>query len=94
MKELETIAFREINRYRNDDNCIIIDLRDRQLYRKSHVEGARNIPYEQLAGAVPMLPREKLLILYCERGGTAMLAGRELAKKGFRVKGAVGGFEH
>ncbi len=94
MKELETIAFREIEKYKNDRNCIIIDLRSREQFREGHVDGAWNIPYEYLEEARPMLPRQKLLLLYCERGGTAMLAGKELMEKGYRVKAAVGGFEH
>ncbi len=94
MEELETIAFRELGKYRNNDTCIIIDLRDKELYQEGHVEGAWNIPYERLMeDAWQMLPRKKLLLLYCERGGAAMMAGRELAKKGFYVKAAVGGFE-
>ena len=59
------------------------------------MEGAWNIPYEYLMEeAWEMLPKNRLLLLYCERGGAAMMAGRELMKKGFRVKAAVGGFEH
>ncbi|QNM06608.1 rhodanese-like domain-containing protein [Qiania dongpingensis] len=94
MKELETIAFREIEKYKNDRNCIIIDLRSGEQFREGHVDGAWNIPYEYLEEARSMLPRQKLLLLYCERGGTAMLAGKELMEKGYRVKAAVGGFEH
>ncbi len=95
MEDLETIAFRELGKYKNDGTCIIIDLRSRELYQKGHVEGAWNIPYEYLMEeAWEMLPKNRLLLLYCERGGAAMMAGRELMKKGFRVKAAVGGFEH
>lgn len=95
MAELKTIAFRELVKYKNDKTCIIIDLRSRKLYEEAHVEGAWNIPYEYLMEeAWQMLPRGKVLLLYCERGGAAMMAGRELAEKGFQVKAAVGGFEH
>lgn len=95
MAELETIAFRELNKYKNDRRCVIIDLRSRQMYEEGHLDGAWNIPYEHLMEeAWKMLPRGKLLLLYCERGGAAMMAGRELAQKGFHVKAAVGGFEH
>ena len=95
MTELATIAFRELNKYKNDKSCIIIDLRSRELYQEGHVDGAWNIPYEyMMEDAWKMLPKEKLLLLYCERGGAAMMAGRDLAGKGFHVKAAVGGFEH
>lgn len=94
MKELETIAFRDLEKYKENSDCIIIDLRSKELFRRSHVDGAWNIPYEHLEEALKMLPKTKLLLLYCERGGTAMLAGKELMEKGYRVKAAVGGFEH
>ena len=94
MKELETIAFRELERYHCGSDCIKIDLRSREQFMEGHEDGAWNIPYEHLGKACSMLPKNKLLLLYCERGGTAMLAGRELMEKGYRVKAAVGGFEH
>ena len=95
MEDLETIAFRELAKYKNDNRCIIIDLRSKELYREGHVDGAWNIPYERLVeDAWKMLPKNRLLLLYCERGGAAMMAGRELQRKGFHEKAAVGGFEH
>ena len=93
MKGLETISFRELERYKKRKDCVIIDLRSRGLYEEGHVGGAWNIPYSHLDQALSMLPAKKLLLLYCEHGGTAMAAGRRLAEKGYRVKAAVGGFE-
>lgn len=94
MKELETIGFRELEHYKNNNAYVIIDLRSKELFQRRHIDGAWNIPYEFLEDARPMLPKEKTLLLYCERGGTAMLAGKELMEKGYHVKAAVGGFEH
>ena len=37
------------------------------------------------------VPRQKLLIVYCERGSTSLFAARALMKMGFRVKSVVGG---
>ena len=44
MKGLETISFRELERYKKRKDCVIIDLRSRGLYEEGHVEGAWNIP--------------------------------------------------
>jgi len=94
MKELETISFRELKHYVGVEKCIIIYLRSRKMYETGHVKGAWNIPYEYLDRMIDRLPKENLLLLYCEHGGTALLAGRKLAEYGYRVKASVGGFEH
>ena len=89
MKTVDTISVRELDHFYGDDNAFIIDLRDPEEYAANHFLGAVNVPYRELGSYRP--PRNKTLILYCERGGTSMFAARELMKKGYRTKSVVGG---
>ena len=41
---------------------------------------------------VDSVPEEKFLVLYCDRGGASMEAGRYLAEQGYQVCSVVGGF--
>ena len=37
-------------------------------------------------------PKDKILILYCDRGGASMQAARSLARAGCRTRSVIGGF--
>lgn len=57
------------------------------------MEGARNIPYENLEMYQKYLPKDKLYILYCDRGSSSLMAARELSKEGYRTVTVVGGIQ-
>lgn len=74
-----------------ENNAFIIDLREPQDYRRMHLRGAVNIPYDNLEEYKKRLPRNRVLVLYCERGTTSILAGRKLTQYGYRVVTVNGG---
>ena len=90
--EFETISPREIDSYLFHDGYVVIDLREPREFRKLHLKGAVCIPYEQLKERVCLL-KNQTLILYCERGGTSLMAARELSEMGYRVKSMIGGIQ-
>lgn len=90
MRTVDTISAKELDHYYKDARALIIDLREPEEYAKNHFISAVNIPYQELGNH--NLPRDKILILYCERGSTSLFAARELMKKGYRTKSVVGGF--
>lgn len=89
---LSLISGHELERKRGCADCMVIDLREPRLYHISHLPGAVNLPFEDYDRWSRMLPRTKLLVLYCERGGSALQAGRRLAKEGYRVEVVSGGY--
>ena len=40
------------------------------------------------------MPRDMVLVLYCESGGTSLLAAKELYDRGHIVRALVGGFSN
>ena len=46
--EFQTISIREFNEYRKRPDAWVIDLRSKEEFEEVHVEGARNVPYEEL----------------------------------------------
>ncbi|MCI8298905.1 MAG: rhodanese-like domain-containing protein [Lachnospiraceae bacterium] len=91
--EFQTISVREFNEYRKDPDAWVIDLRSKEEFEEVHVEGARNIPYENLEMYQKYLPKDKLYILYCDRGSSSLMAARELSKEGYRTVTVVGGIQ-
>ena len=90
MQSIDTVSAQELDSYIGRPDVIIIDLREREVYEKSHLKTAVNIPYEDIQEC-RKFSRKKLLVLYCERGSSSLFAARELMKMGFRVKSVVGG---
>jgi len=86
----DMIAPKELDRYVENRSAFIIDLRTPDEYVSKHIRGAVNIPYEKLENC-HLMPRNLVLILYCERGSVSLVAAKELAAKGYRVKSVTGG---
>ena len=70
---------------------IIVDVRDADAFAKSHIPMAINLPLEEIEQGNITLPKGKIVLLYCENGGSSALAARILSDKGYQVMNAVGG---
>ncbi|MCI8597047.1 MAG: rhodanese-like domain-containing protein [Lachnospiraceae bacterium] len=90
--EFATISPREIDAYLFRSGYVIVDLREPRDFRKLHLKGAICIPYDQLEERARIL-KNQTLVLYCERGGTSLMAARELSEKGYRVMSMIGGIQ-
>lgn len=93
MFPVETISAKMLDYYAGRSDAVLIDLRSREEYEKSHVEGAENLPYEEFEELKTYnFPRGKTLVLYCDRGGASLKAARRLALKGYETRSVIGGF--
>lgn len=90
MQQVELISPRDLDRYVDDPDSMLIDIRSPREYRAAHVKGAVNVPYGELEEAY--FPEDKRLVLYCSRGGSSMEAARRLQGRGYQVCSVVGGF--
>lgn len=90
MKNLDTLSPDELDQYVGLPDFIIIDVREPEEFRRSHIRGALNIPYEKIMEQ-KHLTKEKTIILYCGRGSASLAAGRKLAQQGYEVLSVVGG---
>lgn len=90
-----TIPIWEVDHYINyNNNIMIIDLRSETSYRQSHIRGAVNLPYEDMDQWVSSLPKDKLLIFYCSRGGQSMSVCRNLEQAGYNVVNIANGIAY
>ena len=84
----QLISAREAESLMNHWEYVVIDLRN---YRKGHMQGALNLPYEFLDHYIEKLPKNRRYILYCSHGGASMLAGRRMSEQGVDVLSISGG---
>lgn len=78
----------------NTEPAVIVDVGKRSRFEKRHIKGAVNIPYDELINEKYNLPRDKAIVLYCDRGGTSMMAAKYLLERGYKVKNVVGGLKN
>ena len=74
-----------VNRLDAENTPVIIDVRSSKEFASGHVPGAVNIPYTEIKGRLEKLNIEQNeeIVLYCERGGRASMAGAILREEGF-----------
>lgn len=89
----ETISARELDRFVNNNKYLIVDLREKEDYDKGHIIGAVHMDYEDIENNKAKLPRDKIMVMYCDRGGLSLMAAKKLSEKGYRIISVVGGMK-
>lgn len=69
--------------YEDLKDAYIIDVRPKISFEMSNIEGSINIPAEELRTRSDEIPKDKKVILYCNKGFTSYVAARILQQKGF-----------
>ncbi len=90
---VRAIGIREVEGYLSDPHTKLVDLRSREEYELSHLEGAINIPYEEEFQPEKSFDRNYRYILYCDRGGVSLKAARRLGGMGYEVCMVIGGLK-
>ncbi|MDD3593562.1 MAG: FAD-dependent oxidoreductase [Candidatus Gastranaerophilales bacterium] len=76
------------------DGAYLIDIRPSAIFNISTVEGAVNIPIDELRSRYNEVPKDKKVILFCNTGYTSYVAERILNQKGFdNIYSLAGGVE-
>ena len=102
-KETETLCVEEVINFLNDDNYLIIDVRDyREIKREGKIPGAFSCPRGMLEFWIDpnsqyfkegKLDLEKEMVLFCAAGARSALAAKSLKDMGFeKVSHIDGGF--
>lgn len=73
-------------------DALILDVRNEVEYRQDHVQGAINIPLDDLRSRMDELPRDREIWTYCYVGQRSYFAARALSQYGFDVRNISGGF--
>jgi rhodanese-related sulfurtransferase len=75
-----------------DYELILLDVRTIDEYTSEHIEGALNIPLQELQEKVGMLDKNKIILVYCRSGVRSLQASQILVDNGFtRINNIEGG---
>ena len=73
---------------------MVIDARDAGQFSKAHIPGAVNIEWRKVLEQRSKIPKDKMVLIYCNTGSLSAQAGLALRLVGYdNVKILQGGFE-
>lgn len=75
---------------RKDPNAVVLDVRTSEEFASGHIEGAVNIPLDQIERAVPLY-RDKHLYVHCASGARSKQAVAQLKAAGLTNVENIGG---
>ncbi|ELR65528.1 CoA-disulfide reductase [Photobacterium marinum] len=85
------IHFDEIENLSEDQ--VLLDVRNPgELENMGYIEGALNIPVDQLRNRMNELPKDKEIVIYCAVGLRGNVAYRQLVNNGYMARNLIGGF--
>lgn len=75
---------------REDANAVVLDVRTREEYAGGHIEGAVNVPLDEIATATERFANNRLYV-YCASGARSRQAVAELKAAGLTEVENIGG---
>lgn len=72
---------------------ILVDVRSEIEFNNGHIEGAVNIPLDNLRERISELDKNKTIVEYCQVGLRGYVADSILSQKGFKVNNVTGGYK-
>lgn len=74
-------------------DALLLDVRTTSEFENGHIDGALNIPLQQIANRWNEVPRDKPVVVHCQGGGRAAIASSLLKSKGYDVTNVQGGYD-
>jgi NADPH-dependent 2,4-dienoyl-CoA reductase/sulfur reductase-like enzyme/rhodanese-related sulfurtransferase len=88
---VETIQWGEVAE-RAADGSFLLDVRTVKEYQAGTVEGAYNVPVDEIRDRLDEIPKDKEIMLYCRAGLRSYIGCRILSQNGYKIKNISGGW--
>jgi len=76
----------------NHEDAVVVDVRPSGIFQQGHIAHSRNIPVAEIADKAAKLPKDKPILVACDKGQIAMGGAAKLRKAGLeRVMVIEGG---
>lgn len=85
-------VFLEDLRSLNPQKDFLVDVRTPKEYGRGTIEGAKNIPLDEIRERIKEFPNDKRIVILCQVGQRGYIASRILSQKGYNVCNLSGGW--
>lgn len=85
------VAWKDIEKMDSKD-YVLMDVRSDLEFENGYLEGAVNIPVDDLRSRMGELDKNKTIVVYCQVGIRGYIAARILIQNGFKVLNVTGGY--
>ena len=86
--DVDVVHWEELDK----DRVVLLDVRDPVELKKGYVEGAVNIPLNDLRQRMEEVPKDQEIWSYCLVGQRSYYAARALSQYGYNIKSISGGY--
>ncbi|PXV58440.1 NADPH-dependent 2,4-dienoyl-CoA reductase/sulfur reductase-like enzyme [Dysgonomonas alginatilytica] len=92
-KKVNIIHWREVNKL-DKDETLLIDVRTSGEFQFAHIDGAVNIPVDDIRSRLSEISKDKKIVVYCAVGLRGYLASRILLQNGYtNIYNLSGGYK-
>ena len=91
-EDLDTIDWNQVDILDRSKN-VLLDVRNPEELAIGMIEGAMNIPLDELRSRLSEIPHSKRVVVYCQVGQRGYFATRILKQNGFDVVNLSGGYK-
>lgn len=81
----DRIASADARRLVSEEGATLLDVRTPAEYASGHVEGAVNVPVDEVAARLSEIPRDVPVVVYCRSGARSARASSTLREAGYDV---------
>ncbi|TFJ92822.1 rhodanese-like domain-containing protein [Lentibacillus salicampi] len=93
MDPIHKVTPDEVKEIKEDNDTIIVDVRENEEVAQGMIEGARHIPLDKLPHSVNELEKDKHYVFVCRSGNRSMMAASFMDEHGFKVSNMEGGMK-
>ena len=91
--DVNAVYWYDVDQVCTEGTCFILDVRTPEECALGMVQGAVNIPVNELRGRLDELPKGRRILVYCHVGLRAYIACRMLEQHGFEAYNLSGGYK-
>ncbi|MDQ5964401.1 MAG: hypothetical protein QG625_555 [Cyanobacteriota bacterium erpe_2018_sw_39hr_WHONDRS-SW48-000098_B_bin.30] len=88
---ISQVQWQEIGLLKDSESCIV-DVRTDGERERGYIPGSKHIPLQKLRQRYHELPKDRMIITYCQSGQRSYNAARFLQQHGYTVKNLSGGY--
>ncbi|PKM50074.1 MAG: rhodanese-like domain-containing protein [Firmicutes bacterium HGW-Firmicutes-7] len=90
-KKYSNITSEQVQGWMNDDDTIIVDVREEFEFKKGHIPQAKLMPLGTIPKNLSELNKSKKIIVVCASGSRSRSAASFLSDEGYQVYNLMGG---